>query len=407
MDWDIPYVIAPTLTLKASPAGKLVQVGSPAFGLEIDPEALLPVLLAFAAGSPPREALARLQQEWELDEAGFERVVGGLVDRRVLVDQRGLGVASASKATTGPSRLHGFGSVRTHLPMLRDPIRVLSYRSAIERHARGKTVVEIGCGTGILSLFAARAGARRVIAIEETAIADVARRMFEVNGYSDVIEVRNANSLNVELEEPADLIIHEILGVDPLDENLLPVLEDARRRLLRPGGRLLPYRVEICCAGIQLEEPEEDRILAEARELPRLYGFDFEPFLETLARSGHDPVRRWKSGKTGFEPAILSEENRFLDVDLREDRLDLAGLTAQIPLRIVRSGTFNGIVLFFRAHLDEDTQLTNSPLAPATCWGWDVRRFPRQVRVSPGDEVAVGVKLEEEDGVQGLSFDLA
>ena len=397
MDWDIPYVIAPTLTLKVSPAGKLMQISSPARGLEIDLEAL-PVLLAFAAGTTPREALSRLQQEWELDEAGFEQVVGGLVDRRVL------GVAGAGQASTGHAKPRGFGSVHTHLPMLRDPIRVLSYRSAIERHARGKTVVEIGCGTGILSLFAARAGARRVIAIEETAIADVARRMFEVNGYADVIEVRNANSLNVELEEPADLIIHEILGVDPLDENLLPVLDDARRRLLRPGGRLLPYRVEICCAGVQLEEPEEERILAQARELPRLYGFDFEPFLETLAGAGRHPGRPQKGVKA---PAILSEENRFLDFDLRADRLDLAGMTSRIPLRIVRSGILNGVVLFFRAHLDEETQLTNAPLAPATCWGLDLRSFPQQVRVSPGDEVVVGVTLKDEDGAQGLSFDLA
>lgn len=400
MEWDTPYAVVPTLMLKVSPAGTLVQVGSPARGLELDPETALPVLLAFAAGTTPREALTRLQQEWEIEEAGFEQVVGGLLDRRVL------GVAGNGQASTGTSKPKGFGSVRTHLPMLQDPVRVLSYRSAIERHAQGKTVVEIGCGTGILSLFAARAGARKVIAIEETAIAHVARRMFEANGYADVIEVRNTNSFNVEIDEPADLIIHEILGVDPLDENLLPVLEDARRRLLRPGGRLLPYRVEVCCAGVQLKEPAEDRALAEARELPRLYGFDFEPFLETLAETGPRPAGSWKGGAR-FEPVILSGESRFLDIDLREDHLDLAGLTSRVPLHIVRSGTLGGVVVFFRAHLDEETQLSNSPFAPPTCWGWDLRSFARQVRVSPGDEVAIGVTLQDEDGAQSLRFDLA
>lgn len=402
MDWDVPHAVAPTVTLKVSSAGKLLQVGTPARGLEIDPDTVLPLLLAFSAGTTPREALARLQRDWELDETGFEEVVSGLIDRRILEP------AGAGQAATVRPTQRGFGSVRTHLPMLQDPIRVLSYRSAIERHARGKTVAEIGCGTGILSLFAARAGAKRVIAIEETGIADVARRMFEANGYGDVTEVRNVISYDVELDEPVDLIIHEILGVDPLDENILPVLEDARRRLLRPGGRLLPYRLEVCCVGVELKEPEEDRSLTEALELPRLYGFDFQPFLDTLAetrpRQAGGP---WKGGRGRFEPAILSEESRFLDLDFRTDRLDLTGLSAKVPLRIVRPGTLGGVVLFFRAHLDEETQLTNSPFAPRTCWGWDLRSFQRPVRVSPGDEAAVNVTLEERDGFQGLVFELA
>ncbi len=132
----------------------------------------------------------------------------------------------------------GFGSVRAHFGMLKDPVRVLCYKSAIERHARGQSVVEIGCGTGVLSLFAARAGARKVTAIEETRISQVAARMFEANGCAGVIDLRVANSRDVEIEEPADLLIHEILGVDPFEENLLPYLEDARHRLLRPGRSL-------------------------------------------------------------------------------------------------------------------------------------------------------------------------
>ncbi|MEA2604577.1 MAG: hypothetical protein QOF89_5569 [Acidobacteriota bacterium] len=403
MHWDTPYIISSSLRLEISPAGKLVLSGSPSHRpreARIDD---LPILLGFAAGATPREVLGRLHPDLELD-AGFAAVV------QTMTDQELLAPASEEEASR-PLPDRGFGSVNAHFVMLKDPIRVLSYRSAIERHARGKTVVEIGCGTGVLSLFAARAGARRVIAIEETRIAEVAARMFAANGFSDVIDLRVANSRDVELDEPADLIIHEILGVDPFEENLLPFLDDARRRLLRPGGRFLPYRLEVCCLGIEMEEPppsEDDRTMAEAKEFSRLYGLDFEPFLQALAeaRPRPAPTSTWVEGKTHFGPRILSEEQRFLDIDFARDALDLAGHTSTIPLRILREGSLEGAVVFFRAHLDEQIQLTTSPLAPVTSWGWSLRNFSKSLHVSPGDEVTLSLELGHRGGMQGMRFDL-
>ena len=181
----------------------------------------------------------------------------------------------------------GFASILSHHHMLRDTVRVLAYQSAIARHSRGCSVVEVGCGTGILSIFAARAGARRVVAIEESEIAIVAQRMFRANG-CDEIELRRTNSRDVELDEPADLLIHEILGVDPFAENLLPAVLDARERLLRPGGRLLPSRVQVLCLGLEVEprpHRDMDYILAEAAEIQRLYGVDLGPVLDLLAET--------------------------------------------------------------------------------------------------------------------------
>ncbi|HKI04679.1 MAG TPA: 50S ribosomal protein L11 methyltransferase [Thermoanaerobaculia bacterium] len=408
MDWDARYVVSRSLTLEVSPAGKLVLAGSLSRVPQVMELDALPVLLGFAASATPREVFTRLQQDWEIEEAGFGEVVEAMSAQQFLTPLQGDGTVAESPALTD----RGFGSARLHFTMLKDLIRVLSYRSAIERHAQGKTVVEIGCGTGVLSLFAARAGARRVIAIEESKIAEVATRMFAANACSDVIDLRVANSRNVELDEPADLIIHEILGVDPFEENLLPVLEDARRRLLRPGGRLLPYRLEVCCMGIEVEEAQgadAERMLAEAREFPGVYGLDFEPFLaafeETVRRSV--PGRNWIGGKARFEPKILSEELRFLDLDFRSDDLNLTRQTSTLPLRIVREGTLGGVVLFFRAHLDEHSQLTTSPLAPPTHWGWDIRTFSKRVPVSPGAEVSVKIEHGQQSGVQGLSVDLA
>ena len=403
MDWDTRYVISPSLTLKISPAGKLVLLGSDSrrrHEMEVD---ALPVLVGFAAGATPREVLGRLQEEWDLQPTGFETIVGALADQEILAPAATLG---SQRKVSRP----GFGSVRSHFFLLKDTARVMSYRAAIERHCPGKMVVEIGCGTGILSLFAARAGARRVIAIEETAVAELADRMFAANGCAAAIDLRNANSRFVELDEPADLLIHEILGVDPFEENLLPTLADARQRLLRPGGRLLPYRLEVCCLGIEPERTpidDEERMLAEAKELPRLYGLDFEPFLRALAGAAEapSPQRTWIGGTNRFEPKILTEECQLLGLNLATDPLDLPGWTGSVPLRVIRNGSLGGVVLYFRAHLDEEIQLTTSPHAPATHWGWDVRTFSRRVSVAAGDEVALVVELKGQS--EELSVQLA
>jgi protein arginine N-methyltransferase 1 len=402
VNWDAEYVVSRSLTLEVTRAGKLVAAISLSRSpYELDAEAV-PVLLAFASGTTPRAAFQRLQEEWELEWDDFGQFVATMLDDGVLVPAGGEPAALIAS---------GFGVVAQHVGMLRDTARVMAYRAAIEKHAPGQRVVEIGCGTGILSLFAARAGARKVIAIEESQVSETAAAMFEANGCRGIIDLEVANSRNVELDEPADLLIHELLGVDPFDENLLPVLLDARRRLLRPGGRMLPRRLEICCLGIEgTEDPQYDAALgvARARELSGLHGLDFSPVIQAVEAASSRPrrTRTWLGDK-GFDRRILSEELRLLDLDLEAGDLEIVGRpAASASLRITAEGTLVGVVLFFRAHLDEEIRLTTSPFAPLTHWGWDVRFFSRRLPVRPGDEVPLAVEIESTFGNQRMNIDL-
>jgi len=404
MQWDVPYVVSRSLTFEILRTGRLAATSSisrPPQDMDLD---ALPVLMAFAAGATPRAALASLQAEWELDDEGFATVVAALIDQAFLVPVGQEGAVSLAQ--------EGFASVLAHHNMLQDTVRVMAYQAAIARHSRGCTVVEVGCGTGILSIFAARAGARRVVAIEESEIATLAERMFRANGCDGVVELRRANSRDVELDEPADLLIHEILGTDPFIENILPAVLDARQRLLRPGGRLLPWRIQTFCVGIEIEtKPHRDQayLLAEAEEAQRLYGLDMTPLSELLAAADPRllaPPFEDADSKI-FKPKVLSEECLLLDLDLRTDGLDRAGEPSEASLRIQSPGTLGALAVYFRAHLDEDIQLATAPFAPLTSWGRSLRLLARRVTVAPGDEVRLALGLKSRRGRQRLDIDLA
>jgi protein arginine N-methyltransferase 1 len=403
MEWETTYAVSRSLALAISRRGEFLGSVS----LSREPQALqqdaIPVLLGFAAGATPRDVFDKLRQEWEVEEEGFAEVVASLIAQSFLTPQ---GAAAPALAEGG------FASVYSHHVMLRDSVRVQAYRSAILRQCAGKRVVEIGCGTGILSIFAAQAGATRVTAIEESRIADLAVKMFAANGVADRIELKLGNSRDVAIGEPADVVVHEILGSDPFSESILPVIADARR-FLAPGGRFLPYRLEVACRGIDLGEEmprQQQQRLAEARELSRLYGVRMEPYVEALGGM----ELQWAMPRTlvstdgsSFKPVVLSEECVLCDLDFQRDELETPALPPRLELPVHTAGTLSGVVLYFRAHLDEAVCLSTAPSAPTTHWGWDVRPLARALAVQPGETVPVRAWLRSSLGRQGLAFELA
>ena len=403
MNWDVSYTVSRSIVLQIGDGGELLAGNS----VSRMPQALaqdgLPVLLAFAGGRTPAEALLRLRDEWEIDDSGFTGVVDTLVAQNLLTPADG-----GDSALAGA----GFASPVTHFMMVRDTVRVSAYRRAIFRHCKDKTVVEIGCGSGILSIFAAKAGARRVIAIEESRIAGLAAAMFERNGVADRVELRRANSRDVSLDERADVIIHEVLGVDPFAENILPFIEDARERLLAPDGILIPSALEVCCAGFEVpDRPYLDRARAgaELSELEGVYGLDFGAFRQFVNEAHPDPFRPplGDLGQTQFAPRILTAESQLCRVDFRPGSSLAVEPRNDLRLRVVQAGTLGAVLVYFRAQLDDDTVLGTSPYAPRTHWGWDARPLSRRVAVEPGQEVPLVSELQTTVAGQNLRVDLA
>ncbi|KVE31496.1 methyltransferase domain-containing protein [Burkholderia vietnamiensis] len=132
-----------------------------------------------------------------------------------------------------------------HDLMLNDRLRMKAYRDAIMETVRpGDHVVDLGTGTGILGQWALEAGAGQVTGIEMNAdILDLAVHRMNVAGYGARFVPLNQVSYDVELETRADVLISEIIGNMADNENFQPILEDAIRRFLKPGGTILPLSV--------------------------------------------------------------------------------------------------------------------------------------------------------------------
>ena len=127
--------------------------------------------------------------------------------------------------------------------MLQDIVRTSVYQFAMLENTgdfEAKTVLDVGAGTGILSFFAAQAGAKRVYAVEASGMAAKAETLIVANGKQDVIEVLNQKVEEVELDERVDVLISEPLGVALVHERMLESYFRARDAHLKPGGKMFP-----------------------------------------------------------------------------------------------------------------------------------------------------------------------
>ena len=191
------------------------------------------------------------------------------------------------------------------LPMLNDTGRNKFYDKAIALAAPGKIVVDIGTGTGILSILAARASAKKVYAVEQDqARAEYARAMFERVGLGQVIEIVHDDFLNTNI--PADIYVSETLNTQIFGENVLEIAEHARKH----GGTFIPSQFEITA---EVYDNHPIFILCQSRS----DAFEFQPDISI------DPVYTETVGSS-FQ-ADNSLENTLYRANI------LNGLFTQLP----------------------------------------------------------------------------
>ena len=140
--------------------------------------------------------------------------------------------------------------------MLKDSVRTQAYRDAICQNPhlfQGKTVLDVGCGTGVLSIFAARAGAKQVFGVDNSHIASKAKEIVLDNGMDGVVTIIQGQVEEVELPvETVDIIVSEWMGYCLVFESMLDSVLVARDRWLTPGGLILPDIVRLFICGVEV-----------------------------------------------------------------------------------------------------------------------------------------------------------
>jgi precorrin-6B methylase 2 len=269
-----------------------------------------------------------------------------------------------------------------HRLMVGDEVRTRAFERSVAATVRsGDVVLDVGAGSGILSLFAARAGASRVYAVERVPeAARLARRLVAANGMSGVVQVVETDAAELTLPEPVDVIVSEWLGSYGVDENMLSPVLRARDRCLRPGGRMIPSAVTAWIAPVEHEAGRQAVAFRGGT-----YGLDLSP----LAPFPSDEAV-WVPGS--FDPTALRAPAQSLwttDCATMDAARASRPYAAELTFQLSGSGV-NGLVTWFEAEMPGAPPLSNAPGAPATHWGAFLFPLAHAREVPAGGLLSVG-----------------
>ena len=265
-----------------------------------------------------------------------------------------------------------------HLTLLEDPHRMDCFERAIRHLVRpGMTVLDVGAGTGILSMLAARAGAAKVHAVESMPVAGLARQLAARNGFETIIEVHHADMRSLPPIEPVDLIVSDCLGRFLVDDNMMSALE-AATKWLKPTGTLCPSRIELKLApvgNLPLRPVQGFR--------DRIYGLDFSPSIPYALNYCYHGIYG--------EESLLAEPQNYHTWDLCEPA---PKLDRSVRFELSGGGILTGVLGWFEATCAPGIVLNSGP-GVQTHWGQYA--FPLlDVRCETSDALRFRLQLSEE-----------
>ncbi len=265
-----------------------------------------------------------------------------------------------------------------HQCLISDRTRTEAYKDAIfQRVKEGDVVADIGAGTGILSIFAVRAGAAKVYAIERTELINAAREIIRQNGMEQRIHLLHGDSSEVELPEKVDVLLSELISEWGFEEHIAKVIEDARSRFLKEDGILIPEHLETSLVPVENHDfYREINFWSE-----RHYEIDFTPLQNyALNRQYSTPLQ---------SEHILAEPKPVISMDFYKDSLN--SLEFELRFAVKRSGLLHGFSGWFRSDLTDTIKLGTKPPSKLPSWRNPFFPLAAPVLVKEGDQIAVKI----------------
>jgi len=284
-----------------------------------------------------------------------------------------------------------------HVPMMNDVHRNDAYYEGIKTAIKpGELVLEIGAGSGLLSMMAAKLGATQVIACEaEPLVAKTATEIVKANGFADTVTILSKISYDVELgkdlPEKADVLIHEIFDSAIIGEHVLPALEDAKKRLLKPDALIMPRAASIMIALMGGEAA------GQYLHVESSHGFDLSNFNSIASKK--IPFYREDIALTPMSAPVDAFRFDFMNQEAfpAEDKI--------LELTATNEGPCYGVVQWIRIELDANTTWENNPTDTRSSITWQrtIYRFDRPLQLTKG----IVVKIAASHDRASPWFDLA
>lgn len=273
-----------------------------------------------------------------------------------------------------------------HEEMLKDEVRTRTYEMAIKQNEhlfRDKIVLDVGCGTGILSMFASQVGAKHVYAVDCSSIAMQARQIVEKNGFGpDKITVIQGKIEEIELPvSQVDVIVSEWMGYFLLYESMLDTVIYARDKwLVKDGtGIVFPDKAVMYMCAIEDGQVKRDRIDFWSN----VYGFDMTPIQKIALK---EPVVDVVDAK-----AVVSDAVPILHLDILTCQKEDVDFTASFELTARRNDYVHGLVAYFECaftQVHKPIGFSTSPFCRYTHWKQTIFYLPENVVICEGEKIA-------------------
>eukprot|EP00842_Homolaphlyctis_polyrhiza_P002317 jgi/Hompol1/3086/HPOL_003116-RA len=351
--------------------------------------------------------IQNLLKELHLNQSKLEKVTAAFQDYKEEIKKTFMS-SEVEENETGHNKLgsdwemdgyfNSYAYTEIHETMLKDAVRTDAYRNFIynnKAYFKDKIVLDVGCGTGVLSMFAAKAGAKQVIAVDNSTIINKARAIAAANGLDGVITFIAGKIEEVVLPvQKVDLIVSEWMGYFLLFEGMLDSVLVARDLYLKPDGIMAPSHAIIKIAGID----DEDWINDKLHFWNNVYGFNMEIMKQGFLTDGQVDFADPKS--------IITDECSVVTIETGTATVKDLDFESDFSLTVTRNGTLHAIcgwfdIEFRGAHQGTDLVpelFSTGPLVKGTHWKQTMFVLDQPQPVSVGDIVTghfIGVKSPE------------
>uniref|UniRef100_A0A3P9A5V9 Histone-arginine methyltransferase CARM1 n=1 Tax=Esox lucius TaxID=8010 RepID=A0A3P9A5V9_ESOLU len=263
-----------------------------------------------------------------------------------------------------------YGYLSQQQNMMQDYVRTGTYQRAIlQNHVdfKDKVVLDVGCGSGILSFFAAQAGARKVYAVEASTMAQHAEVLVNSNGMGDRVEVIAGKVEEISLPEQVDIIISEPMGYMLFNERMLESYLHAKK-FLKPNGNMFPTLGDVHLAPFTDEQLYMEQFTkANFWYQPSFHGVD----LSSLREAAVDEYFRQPIVDTFDIRILMAKSVKYTVNFLDAKETDLHRIEIPFKFHMMTSGLVHGLAFWFDVAFIGSAVtvwLSTSPTEPLTHW---------------------------------------